>query len=65
MPIKALKYNLSFQCSSAPQDTRKQYQVEQGEVYIGYWGDFFHRKGHQALEQATQESGRVPLPGGI
>ena len=35
------------------------------EVQIGYWGNFLYWKSGQALDQAAQGSGGVPIPGGV
>lgn len=39
--------------------------VALGEVQIGHQEEFLHEEGAQALQQATQGSGGVPILGGI
>jgi len=40
-------------------------QVASGEVQIGYWEKFLRLKSGQALDQAAQGSGGVPIPEGV
>ena len=51
--------------SSQWQDERQRPQAASGEVQIGYWEKFLHCKSVQALDQAAQGSGGVPIPEGV
>jgi len=51
--------------SNQRQDERQWPQAASGEVQIGYWEKCLCCKSGQALAQAAQGSGGVPIPGGV